>query len=152
MTTAQAYDATEPPARRRDRRGFTIIELLVVVSIIAIIISLIVSAGTNMQAIGMEEETRGHLEVISRAVEEYREQTGAYPRGSGASLMRKLLAEPACEELLRGLPERMLEGRDAFDKTISFSATGGKGGTAAVRSGGRDGRMGTADDLSSADQ
>jgi len=139
--------------RQRDSFGFTIIELLVVVSIIAIIISLIVSAGLNMQAIGMEKDTQGHLEVIATAVEEYREQTGAYPRGSsGALLMRKLLAEPACKELLRGLPERMLEGRDAFDKNISFTSTGGKGGTAAVRSGGRDGRMGTADDLSSADQ
>ncbi len=152
MTTSRAFDSSRPPRRRRGRRGFTIIELLVVISIIAIIISLIVSAGTNLQAMGMEAETRGDLEVIQLAVNEYREQTGQWPLGSGPTLINRLMAVPACKEILRSLTKRALEGRDAFDNTIYFSSTGGRGGTPVVRSGGRDTKMNTADDLSSGDQ
>ncbi len=137
---------------KRDNSGFTVIELLVVVSIIAIVISLIVGAATNAQARGMEVATRGDLEAIQLAVNEYREQTGSWPTGAGERLINNMLALPACGKILATLSDGAREGRDAFDNTITFSSTGGRGGTPVVRSNGRDTKSGTADDLTSGDQ
>ena len=64
---------------RRILRGFTLIEMLVVISIIVILITLVVTSG--MLLIGRQDRatTRGILSTLDRALEEYVVETGAFP-------------------------------------------------------------------------
>jgi prepilin-type N-terminal cleavage/methylation domain-containing protein len=62
------------------RRGFTLIELLVVITIIAMLAALGFVAMQYATNKSREKETIGLIENIARAIQEYKDDRGNYPR------------------------------------------------------------------------
>lgn len=60
-------------------RGFTIVELLIVVVVIGILASLALVAYTNVQARARDAGRISDLKSIARALEAYKTNTGSYP-------------------------------------------------------------------------
>src|SRR6266404_3126332 len=72
-------------ARERTRsipRAFTIIELLVVISIIIILAGLILSTVGYVQKKGYRSRAEAEIAAISAALENYKADNGVYPRGN----------------------------------------------------------------------
>jgi len=66
-------------------RGFTIVELLIVVVVIAILATITVVAYTNIQARARDSQRQQDVKTIAKALELYYLDKGAYPAGSGAT-------------------------------------------------------------------
>lgn len=67
------------PKDRLSRTGFTLVELLVVISIIAILSTIGMAVFTGIQAKARDERRRADLRGIVAALEIYRNQNGRYP-------------------------------------------------------------------------
>ncbi|QDU71658.1 type II secretion system protein [Mucisphaera calidilacus] len=64
----------------RHARGFTLIEILVVISIIAVLISLILAGVTAITGNSKEILTTANFTTLEAAVDSYKELTGRWPR------------------------------------------------------------------------
>ncbi|TVQ32853.1 MAG: type II secretion system protein [Phycisphaeraceae bacterium] len=64
-------DAQHESGRSRPRRGFSLIEVLVVISVIALLITLVVGAGVTLIARGQTSATQDLLRTMDRALEEF---------------------------------------------------------------------------------
>src|SRR5439155_19491293 len=65
-------------------RAFTIIELLVVITIIIILGSLILSTVGYVQKKGARSRAEAEIAAMSAALESYKADNGIYPRGNAA--------------------------------------------------------------------
>jgi general secretion pathway protein G len=65
--------------RRRGRAGFTMIEILIVVTIIAVIASIVIGLYMSAGRRGKESSLRGQLKQMREAVERFQADCGAYP-------------------------------------------------------------------------
>lgn len=115
---------------RHKTSGFTLIEMLAVVFIIAILVTIIVGVAALVQRRQGVERTRTNMGVIHAAIEKFNEETGNYPEelldslppagwpldaqsqsewypfNRGAHLYRQLMIDPApaaCRARLRDL-------------------------------------------------
>ena len=61
------------------RRGFTMIEILVVVSIIAVLVTMLVSVSSSIRQAQDEKVARQDVKVLHAQVEAFRETYGRYP-------------------------------------------------------------------------
>lgn len=64
---------------RNRAAGFTIIELLVVITIIAILVSLTLAAGTKVISVGRERGTQWAMQALDASVGEYIQASGSIP-------------------------------------------------------------------------
>lgn len=71
--------------RRTRRRGFSLVELMVVVLIIAILMSLTVAGARHFMTKAFESKTRQHLKTIELALERYHEANSEYPKSTKGS-------------------------------------------------------------------
>ncbi len=69
------------------RRGFTLIEMMLVVTIIAILAGLTLAAMSGVNQRAARDRTRGEIAAISDALESYRQQMGIYPTNMGTNIM-----------------------------------------------------------------
>ncbi|HEU5121537.1 MAG TPA: prepilin-type N-terminal cleavage/methylation domain-containing protein [Candidatus Saccharimonadales bacterium] len=60
-------------------RGFTIVEVVVVVSVLAILISISFFAYTKVQQDARDNTRRGNVTIIAEALEKYHRSNGEYP-------------------------------------------------------------------------
>jgi prepilin-type N-terminal cleavage/methylation domain-containing protein/prepilin-type processing-associated H-X9-DG protein len=67
-------------AGRRPRPGFTLVEMLVVVAIIAVLVSLVLPAVVAARKSAQAAQCQSNLKQLGLAVMQYRDQTGAYPQ------------------------------------------------------------------------
>lgn len=65
------------------KTGFTLIELLVVISIIAILSVIGLASYSSTQASARDARRKGDLEALTKALEQYKTVSGAYPHPSG---------------------------------------------------------------------
>ena len=79
-----------PPSRRsvdhceRSQSGFTLIEILVVITILAILATIVLMAIFNGQTTSAQSTCRSDYKTVETAVEAYKVQIGNYPSGSAA--------------------------------------------------------------------
>jgi type II secretory pathway pseudopilin PulG len=74
------------PALRRSRSaGFTLVELITVVSVIVLLFALVAGAYTYADKSSKRNRTEVSIRVIRSALENYREKFGAYPQPSNPS-------------------------------------------------------------------
>jgi general secretion pathway protein G len=66
-----------PP--RRSMRGFTLVELLIVIVILGILAGIVVFAVGNMTSNAKSTGCAAEKTTLSTALEEYKAQTGSYP-------------------------------------------------------------------------
>jgi type II secretion system protein G len=62
-----------------DRRGFTIVELLIVIVVLGILVGLPVAAYSGVQQRGRDTVRVNDMRAIIKALEMYKVQTGSYP-------------------------------------------------------------------------
>ena len=66
--------------RRRQRRGFTLVEMLVVIAIIVTLIGLLLPAIQAARSAAQSTQCQSNLRQLGLAITEYRDQNGAYPQ------------------------------------------------------------------------
>ncbi|MBT5381555.1 MAG: prepilin-type N-terminal cleavage/methylation domain-containing protein [Phycisphaerae bacterium] len=71
---------------RRAARGFTLIEILIVVVILGILAAVIIPQFTNAADDASVSSARTQLQTMRSQVELYRSQVGSYPAASGAGV------------------------------------------------------------------
>lgn len=64
---------------RSSRAAFTLVELLVVISVIAILVSLTLAAGSKVVAVGRERGTQWTLQTLDSMISDYIQANGAIP-------------------------------------------------------------------------
>lgn len=60
-------------------KGFTLIEIMVVVAIIIILVSIAILAGTSARSIARDNERVNNIAILRLKLEAYRDQKGVYP-------------------------------------------------------------------------
>ena len=65
--------------QRRTQRGFTLVELMVVVGIIAVLISVLIPVIARVRGKAYDADTRNWLQQLSGAIERYQSDYRAYP-------------------------------------------------------------------------
>jgi type II secretion system protein G len=73
-------------SRRKGERGFTLIELMVVVAIIALIAGIIIPNYTHARRQAAVSDTEANLKQIATALELYDADNEAYPNGQNATV------------------------------------------------------------------
>jgi general secretion pathway protein G len=70
---------------RQDLRGFTIVELLIVIVIIGILAAITIVAFNGTQQRGRDAQRKSDVAAITKALELYYIDKGEYPAGSGST-------------------------------------------------------------------
>lgn len=65
------------------QRGFTVVELVIVIAVIAILATITIVAYTGMQGRARDTQRRSDMQTIVEALEMYRLKTGNYPAAVG---------------------------------------------------------------------
>src|SRR5580692_5491533 len=65
------------------RRAFTLVELLVVISIIAVLAALILPLAGSVNRVKKEDAAQAELQTLESALENYKAKYGTYPPSSG---------------------------------------------------------------------
>lgn len=141
----------KPTNRNVRSGGFTLVELLAVMLILAILMTLVIGASKLIFSNVYIDETKGNMKVIMAAITQYREVKGKYPP-SQATLVSELITVPKARTLIGNLgenvwhPENKDEFRDSWGNAIVYSRTGGLAGTPGLTSAGPDGDIDTEED------
>ena len=130
--------APTQPIRRTARRGFTIIELMVVLLLIGVLMGI---AAINLPGVlnrGKERATKASMQVIATALQEY-QMTDGYPPNNGLQILvdKEYLTKASDLE-------------DSWGQPIEFLAPSQVGGTDVaytLRSAGKDQQFDTPDDI-----
>jgi len=83
--------SARPPGGAAPRAGFTLLELLAVLGVIAILAGIVLGVARRATASGHEARARAELAVIAGALEAYRREQGDYPRTDDAALLGQAL-------------------------------------------------------------
>ncbi len=177
MIHAATLNATRP-ASRPAGRGFTLVELMIVLFILGVLVTLVVSVGRYVLNESSKQKTAAALKLLNSALLEYHEQKGAYPDDtdpngktpsfdgddekalrnaaiySSKGMVHELMEVKASKAFLDDLPADMInraEGyvKDGWDRPMAYLPDGGMANRPVVISAGPDGEYGR--DLQSAD-
>ncbi len=80
-----AYAKLKHSMNKAKSRGFTIVELLIVIIIIAILAAITIVAYTGIQQRARDSQRKTHVQAIVKALELYYIDNGRYPSGSGST-------------------------------------------------------------------
>ena len=156
----------------RDRRGFTLIEILVVISIIIILVGTVLAVGTQMRANAQVKQTRATLQALNSALIAYMADGNAEPNGADPTIalsgqlgtaiiftqfVADLQSSASSKKVILSLPMASYgAGGRSINDGFGYAILYMKSNTATGRAGyfqsaGADGVMGTGDDLFSYD-
>ena len=167
---------------RKGRFGFTLVEMLVVISIIAILLTIVVGVTQIVLVRASAEQTRTNMQIIHQAIEEYRIVKGEYPPDEtdfsgqpssgelatmrywkaykrGKKLYDELVLVPQSQAFVDKLKKDAIKSIstsdvfvDGFDKYMEYYSDQGVGGTPVIISAGADGEFDTEKDIRSDNQ
>ena len=141
--------------------GFTLIELMVVILIIAVLVALGVGAGMYLMGQADVSKTRAGMAILINAIERYREVTDEYPTANadddGITTTEDSPEDEAFRQAISELPSDMIDRSvssstvtytfiDAFGANMKYEKTGGLGGKPRITSPGPDANMNTKGD------
>lgn len=82
------------PVLRRPSSGFTLLELLAVIAIIAVLTGIVIGVGRRASEAGKVARAKAELAALSAALEGYRRQYGDYPRTTdNPTLLQSLIGK-----------------------------------------------------------
>ncbi len=121
----------------RKEKGFTLIELVIVIAIIAILIAVAIPIYQNVTRSAAQKSHDANLKVIDSAVQAYFMDTGGYPDAIGKLLggddaKAYLESNPSIPELLTGDNSEWLDTSKApngWDKKTYYLYTDNNGST-----------------------
>jgi general secretion pathway protein G len=93
-------NATQHPSARRPSRGFTLLELLVVILIIGLLTGIVGPRLLNQISRSEVTTAKAQMDALAKALQTYRIDTGRFP--SSAQGLRALVQQPADEPRWRG--------------------------------------------------
>lgn len=126
--------------RRRRARGMTLIEIMVVITLLGMIAAAVGVAAMNMLEKGQLDLARGQAMEIAKALDSYKVMYGRYP--SNAEGLNVLVAPPTGKPLMERLP------KDPWGGDYVFMIPGQKNASKFdIRSNGPDRTEGGGDDV-----
>ena len=134
------------------KRGFTLVEMLVVIMIIGVIAAISVGIYGAVAQRGDAAKTKADMEVVLAAIYAYRDEMGDLP-GNLGSLWGSEDARARLSRLDRDVFTRTsgqgVKLKDRFGNELVYRARGGRGGSVLLVSKGPDGKLDTEDDIRS---
>ena len=115
------------------KKGFTILELLIVISVIAILVGIALPRFKGMTDEGNIARARGELRTLQTAVEIYYIRKGAYPANAHAALTGatpQIIASTPTDPFTTGSAYGYARSPSPFNYYIIYSV--GPGGTATI--------------------
>ena len=107
---------------RRGERGFTLIELMIVVVIIGILVGIAVPNFTSMQGRAKEASVKGNMHTLQLAMEDYSVlHSGTYPVAADKAAVKALFPSGAW-------PNNPFTGAALADADVTFDADPGTSG------------------------
>src|SRR5687767_7849084 len=95
VTAAKRRRPTRPPLQEKRHYAFTVMELLVVMTIILVLAGLILAASGYVQQKGARSRAEAEIAAISAALENYRADNGIYPRDARTNALKSRDPDPA---------------------------------------------------------
>ena len=150
----------------RNKDGFTLVEILVVVALIAILATMVVGVASHIDTQAKEKALEGTFVLLDSALQEYRQFTDKFPEhpqgvpGSGSDLLyRELHSVPDSRSILDKIDQSLIQNTgggagtqvliyDPWGKPLDYSYSRGEN-FPVMTSAGPDKVFGTADDMSS---
>lgn len=129
----------------RHRRGFTLIEIILVVSIMMVLVSLASARWVGMMGKSNIKMTRIEMASIKTALGQFEVNTGELP--TTAQGLRALIECPGNLPAAKWVKCMDKYPFDAWGREFKYACPGENGRDYDLISAGKDGRFGTADDL-----
>tara|TARA_R100000655_G_scaffold88508_1_gene128816 strand:- start:889 stop:1428 length:540 start_codon:yes stop_codon:yes gene_type:complete len=114
------------------KRGFTIVELLIVIVVIAILASISIVAYNGIQQRARDSERKSNISTLAKAFELYHIKYGVYPDSGGSSTVNgswstsndsswQLLANQLVPEFISKMPSDPTNSANGFTAGASYS-------------------------------
>jgi general secretion pathway protein G len=132
---------------RSSRRGFTLMEMIIVLSIIALLMGLVIMNLSPITGIAQDRKARADIQALKVALSAYQLQTGSYPTQEQGlkALWAKPTTEPVPDNWRPVMEEEVL---DPWNHPYQYSIPGKHNPDKYdVFSMGQDGQAGTDDDI-----
>jgi general secretion pathway protein G len=135
-------------------RGFTLVELLAVMLILAVLMTLVIGASKMLFNKIYVDETKNSMKIIMTALSQYYESTGDYPTqdANNEAWISQLAGNDKARAQITKLEKKVWNAdnnrqfRDAWENPIVYKRTGGLAGAPGLISPGPDGDISTEDD------
>jgi general secretion pathway protein G len=148
-TTPSSFASPRSLLRHSDRRGFTLVELLLVLVILATLAALVLPKFTGRTEQARTTAVQTQISTFGTALDAYEVDTGRYP--SGGDGLEMLLSPPGDVSGWRGPYLKSAIPLDPWGNPYGYEYPGRNNPTGYdLISAGPDGQLGTADDISNA--
>ena len=115
---------------KNKQRGFTIVELLIVIVVIAILAAITIVAFNGIQKRGSDSQRKSDIAAITKALELYYIDNGRYPAGSGSTTINNswsTTADTSWQNLATALAPYAVKLPTDPTSTPAVAVTGGTG-------------------------